>query len=344
MFLREYGKRPSGQHLETIKLSPNYKFKSFQNLTRTEMISKDTSLLKVTKDFLTKPKDIEPSGILPFIKTDLKSLPSEQPLIIWFGHSSYLIKVNGKIILIDPVFSGSASPFSFMIKAFKGSNEYQPEDFPEIDFLLITHDHYDHLDYKSIKALKPKIKQVYCPLGVGSHLTYWSIDWNKITELDWWQSVMINNDIELTATPSRHYTGRGLKRSQMLWCSFVLKTEHHNLYLGGDSGYGPHFKAIGDKFGPFDIAILECGQYNTNWKDIHMMPEETVQANIDLKSKVLFPVHWGKFALAMHNWKEPITRLTKKAYELDVKITTPLIGEIIQLGKHHPESKWWEID
>src|ERR1700752_2899396 len=242
MLFREYGKRPSGAHLENIQQSPNYKFKSFQNLTRTEMMSKDTSFLKTAKEFLNKSKNVEPSGILPFIKTDLKSLPSEHPAIVWFGHSSYLIKINNKIILGDPVFSGSASPFSFMIKAFKGSNEYQPNDFPEIDFLLITHDHYDHLDYKTIKELKPKIKQVICPLGVGSHLNYWGVDWNNINELDWWQSRLVTDDIELTATPSRHYTGRGLKRSQMLWCSFVLKTEHYNLYLGGDSGYGPHFK------------------------------------------------------------------------------------------------------
>lgn len=343
MLFKEYGKRPEGKHLENIKQSQNYRLKKFQNLTRTEMLSKDTSFFKMTKEFFNKSKNAEPSTILPFIKTDLKNLSSNNTQIIWFGHSSYLIKINGKIILVDPVFSGSASPFSFMIKAFKGSNEYQVNDFPEIDFLLITHDHYDHLDYKTIKELKPKIKQVICPLGVGSHLSYWGIDWIKISELDWWQNKMISHDIELIATPSRHYTGRGLKRSQMLWCSFVLKTEHHNLYLGGDSGYGPHFSAIGERFGPFDMAILECGQYNTNWKDIHMMPEETVQANIDLNSRVLFPVHWGKFALAMHDWKEPITRLIKKAHDTDVKITTPLIGEIITINRNYPISKWWEI-
>lgn len=344
MFFREYGRRPEGKHLESIKQSPNYKLKRFQNLTRTEMLSKDVSFLKMTKAFLNKPKNAQPASILPSIKTDLKNLSTHNPQIVWFGHSSYLIKIGEKTILVDPVFSGSASPFSFMIRAFNGSDEYQANDFPDIDFLLITHDHYDHLDYKTIQALKPKIKNVCCPLGVGSHLKYWGIDWNKIIELDWWQSHFITEDIELTATPSRHYTGRGLKRSQMLWCSFILKTEQHNLYLGGDSGFGPHFKAIGDKYGPFDIAILECGQYNVNWKDIHMMPEETVQANIDLNSQVLFPVHWGKFALAFHEWNEPIVRLVKKANELDVKITTPLIGEIISINRHYPITKWWEIE
>lgn len=343
MFFKEYGKKPNGKHLENIKESPNYKLKSFQNTIRTEMLSKETSHFKIMKDFLTKKsKNLEPKKRLPHIKTDLKSIDSNETCIVWFGHSSYFIKTSGKTFLIDPVFSGSASPFSFMIRSFKGTDEYQAEDFPEIDYLLITHDHYDHLDYKTIRKLKPKIKQVICPLGVGSHLNYWGVVWKKITEMDWWQTNSLTPDIELIITPSRHYTGRGLKRSQMLWGSYVLKSKNSTLYLGGDSGYGPHFQTIGEQYGPFDLAILECGQYNDNWKDIHMTPEETVQANIDLKSEVLFPVHWGKFALAMHDWKEPINRLAKKAQEKKVAITTPLIGETILLRKNYPNSKWWE--
>lgn len=343
MFFKEYGKKPNGKHLESIKRSPNYRFKSFQNITKTHMISKEVSHFKIMKDFFTKKsKNLEPKKTLPNIKTDLNALSSNESCIVWFGHSSYFIKTDNKTFLIDPVFSGSASPFSFMIKSFVGTDEYQAKDFPDIDFLLITHDHYDHLDYKTILELKPKIKQVVCPLGIGAHLNYWGIAWNKITELDWWQKSDLTDDIELTVTPSRHYTGRGLKRSQMLWGSYVLKTKTCKLYLGGDSGYGPHFQSIGDKYGPFDLAILECGQYNDNWKDIHMTPEQTVQANIDLNSKVLLPVHWGKFALAMHDWTDPISRLSKKANELNITITTPLIGEVVKLKKHYPNSKWWE--
>lgn len=147
----------------------------------------------------------------------------------------------------------------------------------------------------------------------------------------------------LIAAPARHYTGRGVTRSQMLWCSFILKTSAHSLYLGGDSGYDTHFKTIGEKYGPFDMALLECGQYNNAWPNIHMMPEETVQASIDLKASVLFPIHWAKFALAMHDWDEPVNRVLKKAEELEVNLVTPKIGEVLTLGKLQPNTSWWNL-
>ena len=200
-----------------------------------------------------------------------------------------------------------------MVKAFDGSDIYTVDDFPEIDFLILTHDHYDHLDYKTIKKLKPKVKTIYCSLGLSSHLIYWGFNENIITEMDWWQTNKMADDMTLTAAPARHFSGRGLKRYKTLWSSFILKTSSYNLYLGGDSGYDSHFKEIGEKYGPFDIAILESGQYNTAWPLIHMMPEQTVQAALDLKAKVLLPVHWGKFTLAMHPWNEPVQRVLKAA-------------------------------
>jgi len=341
--LRILGKNPTGQRLARIKQSKNYRNNAFQNLSHTDQISKDSSFLKTGKDFLNKSKNVEPNKVLPFVKTDLNRIDSNEPVIVWFGHSSYFIRVNGKNILVDPVFSGNASPFSFMIKAFKGSNEYSADDMPEIDLLLLTHDHYDHLDYKTIKKLKPKIKQVYCPLGVGSHLEHWGYSNSIITELDWWDQQSFENEIEITAAPARHYTGRGVIRSKMLWCSFILKTKTHSLYLGGDSGYDNHFKDIGEKYGPFDMALLEAGQYNSSWPQIHMMPEETVQASIDLKAKTLFPIHWGKFALAMHDWDEPIRRVLKEAAELNVKVVTPKIGQSFKVNNDHKDQFWWEI-
>ena len=341
--LKALGKNPSGKRLEKIKQSSNYKNKAFQNLSHTPQLSKDSSYVKIMKDNFNKSKNADPQKALPFVKTDLNALISPEPTIVWFGHSSYLIRINNKNILIDPVFSGNASPFSFMIKAFKGSNEYGANDMPEIDLLLLTHDHYDHLDYKTITLLRSKIKQVYCPLGVGSHLEHWGFKETTITEFDWWDTHEFLNDIKITSAPARHYTGRGIVRAQMLWCSYILKTKTHNLYLGGDSGYDSHFKTIGEKYGPFDIALLESGQYNTSWPSIHMMPEETVQASIDLNAKVLFPIHWGKFALAMHDWDEPIKRVLKKAEELKVNLTTPKIGEPVILNQTYPKSNWWEI-
>lgn len=340
--LKIYGKNPSKEKQKRFESSPQFRGQTFYNLSPTRPIAKDSSFLKTTKEFFTKPKTTEPSSPLPFVTTDLKALSSAAPTIVWFGHSSYLIRIHGLNILVDPVLSGHASPFSFMLKAFEGSDYYKPHHIPEIDLLILTHDHYDHLDYNTLMALKSRTGHVVCPLGVGSHLEYWGFDEATITELDWWQDFVFNEQVKLTATPARHYTGRGLIRSRMLWSSFVLEGEGHRLYLGGDSGYDRHFKQIGEKFGSFDIALLEAGQYNTSWPHIHMMPEETVQASVDLNANVLFPVHWAKFALAMHSWNEPIGRVLKKASELNVNVVAPKIGEPLVLDTDHVLNRWWE--
>lgn len=294
------------------------------------------TLLKV----LNKPANTAPPTGLPSVKRDLKTMEIK-PTLTWFGHSSYLLTLSGRTILVDPVFSGHASPFAFMVKNFKGSNVYGAEDMPEIDLLIITHDHYDHMDYGTLKRLKHKIKQVICPLGVGSHLTFWGYDVSLITELDWWQTCTTNTGLELIATPSRHFSGRSLRRARTLWSSFVLKSENTTIYIGGDSGYDKHFKEIGEKYGPFDLAILETGQYNTAWAHIHMMPEEAVQASKDLRASYLLPVHWAKFALAFHPWNEPIERVVKAAAEMNQPLVTPLIGEQVILNEYYPIKKWW---
>ena len=343
MSLKITGKPPSGKHLEKLRQSPNYKKNAFQNLSDTPMLPADISYWKMTKEFFKKNKTKQPPGPVPSVKTDLNNLNSSKPVIVWFGHSSYLIRIEHKNFLIDPVFSGNAAPLSFMIKAFPGSNIYKPEDMPVIDYLILTHDHYDHLDFKTVRKLRNKVNNIYCSLGVSSHLKYWGFDINKITEMDWWESKQLEENISLTAAPARHFSGRGIKRGQTLWSSFILKTKEYNIYLGGDSGYDLHFKEIGDKYGPFDIAMLEAGQYNTMWPLIHMMPEETVQAAVDLKAKSLLPVHWGKFSLALHAWDEPIIRILKKASELNVKVLTPKIGQPLILDNSFRSESWWEI-
>lgn len=337
------GKLPYGKYLEQLKQSPNYKQGAFQNFSATPMKPEGISYWKMMREFFKKHPETAPSVKLPFVKTDLKKLDPAEPVIVWFGHSSYFIRIANKNFLIDPVFSGNAAPLSFMVKAFPGSNEYKAEDMPAIDYLILTHDHYDHLDFKTIRQLRGKVSKVYCSLGVGSHLRYWGIDKNKIVEMDWWQTENLDNNIQLTATPARHFSGRGLKRGQSLWSSFILKTSTHNLFLGGDSGYDNHFKEIGNKYGPFDLAILESGQYNTMWPLIHMMPEETVQAAIDLKAKRLMPVHWGKFRLGMHPWNEPVKRVLAKAKELNVQVLTPKIGEPVSIEKEFKNDHWWEM-
>ncbi len=343
MSLKITGKAPSGKHLEKLKQSPNYKKNAFQNLSDTPMMSNDISYWKMMKEFIHKNKNTAPPGLLPSVKTDLSNLNSSDPVIVWFGHSSYLIRIENKNFLIDPVFSGNAAPLSFMIKAFPGSNIYKPEDMPVIDYLILTHDHYDHLDFKTVRKLRNKVNNIYCSLGVSSHLKYWGFDINKITEMDWWELQQLGQNISITAAPARHFSGRGIKRGQTFWSSFILKTKDHNLYLGGDSGYDSHFKEIGNKYGPFDIAILEAGQYNTMWPLIHMMPEEAVQAAVDLKAKSLLPVHWGKFTLALHAWDEPIKRILDRAKELNMKVLTPKIGQPLILVDGFQTQNWWNL-
>jgi L-ascorbate metabolism protein UlaG (beta-lactamase superfamily) len=336
-----FGADPTGERLARIEKSPNYKNGAFQNLSETPVQSKDFSVLKTAWKFFNPPKTTTPPATLPSVKTDLKNLSSDQPVLVWFGHSSYFIRIDGKNILVDPVFSGNAGPVTFLTKNFLGSNIYSANDFPELDLVLITHDHYDHLDYKTILELKSKTKLFCTSLGVGAHLERWGVAPEKIVEFDWWESRQVEG-MELTAAPARHFSGRGFGRYKSLWSSFVLKTTTYSLYLGGDSGYDTHFKTIGEKYGPFDLALLECGQYNEGWPLIHMMPEQTVQASIDLRAKVLMPVHWSKFQLSLHTWKEPIERVSRAAEEKRVTLTTPMIGQPVTIGKNYPNEKWWE--
>ncbi len=217
----------------------------------------------------------------------------------------------------------------------------RPGPLPSIDAILISHDHYDHLDYGSIRQLKDKTKYFFVPLGVGAHLQHWGVEASKITELDWWQSADIDG-MTFTATPARHFSGRGLTdRDKTLWASWVIKGQDNNIYFSGDSGYRTHFKQIGEQYGPFDFTMIECGQYNEKWEAIHMMPEQSLQAHIDLQGKMMMPIHWGAFNLAVHPWKEPVERLLKAKKE-DMMIATPVIGESFVLSQALPDARWWE--
>jgi L-ascorbate metabolism protein UlaG (beta-lactamase superfamily) len=342
MLLTVLGSSPKGERLERIRRSPNYREGSFHNQSPTDVMLKDASFLGMMRKFLNKPKTTVPATELKAVRTDLNNIIADNPIIVWFGHSSYLIKSKEATILVDPVFSGNASPVSLFAKAFAGADAYAASDFGMIDLLIITHDHYDHLDYQTIKELKPRIKRVCTSLGVGAHLEHWGIEPEKITELDWWETANPLPRITLTATPARHFSGRGIRRNRTLWSSFVLNLQGNKIYIGGDSGYDAHFKEIGAKYGPFDIALLETGQYGENWPLIHMTPEEAVQAAIDIKASVMMPVHWGKFALALHDWHDPIRRVVAEAHRLQVPLTTPRIGEPVILHKSYPETEWWE--
>ncbi len=344
LHLPRFGKLPSGSRLKKISQSPNYKNGQFQNLSDTPMITEGVGFFSVLQQFLFDKKTrVKPVDTIPSVKTDLLNLDPAKDVLVWFGHSSYFMQVDGKKILVDPVFSAAASPVSFNIKAFNGTNIYTPDDIPEIDFLFITHDHWDHLDYKTIKALKPKIKSIICALGVGEHLERWGFDKIIINEQNWNEEINLGDGFAINTVAARHFSGRGFVRNKSIWVSFILKTPTMKIFIGGDSGYDTHFPEIGNTYGPFDLAILENGQYNKNWKYIHMQPSETLQAATDLQAKRLFPVHNSKFPLSVHPWDEPLKTITELNKEVKLNLATPMIGEELFLKDSDQQfSKWWE--
>jgi L-ascorbate metabolism protein UlaG (beta-lactamase superfamily) len=333
-----FGKPASGTRLERIKKSPNYTGNQFVNQNHTPNFAEGVTMPMVLKSFFFENSpNGKPKQPLPSHKTDLTKISDDS--FVWFGHSSYLLRTSNKNILVDPVFSGNASPLSFTTKAFPGSNVYGVADMPEIDYLIITHDHWDHLDYRTVIALDKKVKHIITGLGTGSHLEHWGISPAKITELDWWESFTGEDGFRFTATPARHFSGRGFKRNQHLWISLVLETGAKKIYLGGDSGFDAHFKVIGNKFGSFDLAILECGQYHPYWKYIHMLPEETVLAADDLNAKKFIPVHWGKFRLSLHDWDEPVKTVSQQ--KSASVLITPEIGKAINTEIPNESIQWW---
>lgn len=345
LFMRQsqFGKASLGDRFDRIKSSPNYRNGKFQNLNYTPDLKEGVSYYTVMKDFFFgKSKRSIPGSILPSVKTDLNALNPGKDVMVWFGHSSYFLQIDGKKILVDPVLSGSASPVKFTTRSFKGSDVYTTNDIPVIDYLFITHDHWDHLDYKTIIELNPKIRKVITGLGVGAHLESWGYDKSIIVERDWNEEVVLDPGFVVNTTTARHFSGRGFKRNGTLLLSFVLTTPGMKIFLGGDSGYDTHFKQIGNQYGPFDVAILECGQYNEYWKYIHMMPEEVVQATLDLKAKALIPVHWSKFSLALHDWDDSIIRVTKESKRNNVPVINPMIGEEVDLKATAVFANWWE--
>lgn len=337
-----FGALPTGERLKRIQKSPHYKNGKFNNLSFTPQLAEDTNMLKVLYRFIfDTTSNTKPNKTFNFKKSDIKNLPINEDVYIWMGHSSYYLQIDGKRILVDPVFSGSSSPISFTSKAFQGTDLYNPDDFNEIDYLVITHDHWDHLDHKTVVELEPKVKHVVTSLGTGAHLERWNYPSQKITELDWFEKKNFSNGFTFNAEPARHFSGRGLKRDQALWASFVLQTPHKTIYIGGDSGYDTHFKEIGQKYS-IDYAILENGQYNKDWRYIHLLPGEQDQAMKDLNARNLIPVHNSKFKLAIHPWKEPLDQILvnkKSNYEL----WTPQIGEKISLNSsENHTTNWWK--
>ena len=343
-----FGKDPEGKHLEKIQSSPHFDKEkdSFVN-RRPDILStmrEGQSMFKLTLEFLFGgQKHRSPSEKLPEVKPDVEEFlkKSDKLKFIWFGHSTFLINFDETIILFDPIFSTAASPVSFAVKRFQPP-VLKLEELPEIHYIVISHDHYDHLDMETIQFFKNKKTKFITPLGVTSHIKEWGVEAERLTELDWWDSIHTEN-LEFILTPAQHFSGRkGSNQMKTLWGSWIVRSKNQSLYFSGDSGFDTHFKTIGDKYGPFDITFIENGQYDLKWKEVHVLPEETAQAFIDLKGKRLVPVHWGMFDLSLHSWFDPIERLEKEAEKRNLNLLTPKFGQIVKLEEETIFEKWWK--
>lgn len=344
----QFGGEHTPSDIIRFEQSENFIDGKFQNQspTKTSPSLSDTGRLlqamfgDVSEPSPSKPIKVEKVHYDEFVQRSVKTK------FVWFGHSTFLIEIEGKRILLDPVFSEVPAPHPWLgNKRFSKELPIKVRDLPQIDAVIISHDHYDHLDYESILQIKGRVKKYFVPLGLGSHLQAWGVAKTDIVEMDWWDETTFDN-LKLIAAPARHFSGRGFSDSRAtLWASWIIQSESENIFFSGDSGYDGHFKEIGEKYGPFDLALMECGQYNDNLPDypIHLYPEQTAQAALDVKAEFTLPIHWAAFKLNQHPWKEPIERLSKKADQLNVKLVTPKIGQVFMLNNlENTSTPWWE--
>ena len=272
-----------------------------------------------------------PQQPIPTVKTNLKSLPTDSDWLVWFGHSSYLFCLNGTRYLVDPVLQPEW-PAMLMMKPFAGTDIYRPEDLPDIDVLIITHEHWDHMEYATLRDIRERVQMVICPLGIADYLRYWGYANEQIKEMDWYDQLPMTNDqLQITALPSRHFSNRLLgKRNQTLWASFMVESGGRKVYIGGDGGYDKRFAEIHERFGSVDLALLENGQYNANWKYIHTTPEDLEKVILDLQAKQVFTVHHDKFALSVHPWYEPDSVAHDLATKHNINLLDAPIGTIVK--------------
>ena len=318
---------------ERIQASPNYRDGMFQNQEATPQFTGDSASTRGTLwRFLTNKDTLRvPNKPLQVVKTDLKSLPTDSDWLVWFGHSSYLFCLNGTRYLVDPVLKPEW-PATLMMKPFAGTDIYRPDDLPDIDVLIITHEHWDHLEYATLRDIRDRVKQVVCPLGIADYLRYWGYADEQIIEMDWYEEYPISNiQSSITCLPSRHFSNRLLgKRNQTLWASFMVEAGGRKVYIGGDGGYDKRFAEIHERFGVVDLALLENGQYNANWKYIHTTPEDLEKVILDLQAGQVFTVHHDKFALSVHPWDEPDSVAHDIATKHNIRLLDAPIGTVVK--------------
>jgi L-ascorbate metabolism protein UlaG (beta-lactamase superfamily) len=333
------GTLPKNERLQRISQSPQYRGGKFVDTIPRQ----EPNTLAAGKRWLKGVPHSQPDAPLPVLTrhtSDFEAPPASELRITWFGHSSLLVEIEGKRILVDPVWGDRCSPSSFVGPTRFHAVPIPIEQLPALDAVVISHDHYDHLDYPSILALKERPLRFIVPLGVGAHLAYWGIEPERITELDWWQSTELNG-LHLVATPARHFSGRGLGADVTLWSGWAMIGQRRRVYYSGDTAMFEGFAQIGERLGPFDATLIEVGAYDAMWADVHLGPEQAVQAHRSVRGGVLFPVHWGTFDLALHSWVEPAERVLAAAALEDVRVVTPRPGESIDPLAPPTPARWW---
>ncbi len=334
------GRRPDAERRKRFERSPQWRDGRFRN---PQPIWNDFP--RAIRAALKPSPYASPAQPVPVARIDpavLKAAPESGLRITWLGHSTTLIEIDGVRVLTDPVWGGRASPVDWVgVRRW-----YEPPlalaDLPPIDAVLISHDHYDHLDHRTIRALNERHVTFIVPLGVGAHLEYWGVPAYRIVELDWWESIGIGELVEITSTPARHASARGLfDKDLTLWSGYALRGAKHRVYFSGDTGMQESFTEIARRLGPFDATLIEVGEYNANWPDWHIGPEQAVEAHRLVQGRVMIPIHWGLFNLAPHTWTEPVERAVAAAARAGVTLATPRPGESVEPTRAAAVTRWW---
>lgn len=344
---KQFGAKVTEVEREAYRRSPQWDGEKFNNLEETTMKVPFKAIPRLMFNQMFGRRKREPKTLIqhaPFNKEAFLE-DSEEAKFIWFGHSAILCRMNGKTIFIDPMLGPDAAPIApFKIKRFNTISLDLIDELPPIDLLIMSHDHYDHLDLKSIERLAPKVETIYTALGVARHLKSWGIDASKITEFDWWEAHDYEG-IKITFTPTRHFSARGMRdRFHGLWGGWSLQNASENIWFSGDGGYGAHFEEIGERMGPFDLAFMECGQYNELWNLIHLFPYEAIDAATDAGAKLIMPVHWGSFTLSDHKWTDPVEGFVDTAENESQPYFVPRIGQMFtKSSAPNLRERWWEL-
>lgn len=338
----QVGQKPRGERLERIRKSPNYDIErgGFVNATPTVTMTNEDSDSGIVDFLFGKYPDRVPEYALPSVKTDLKHLDKQSDILVWLGHSSVYMQIDGVRYLFDPVLTNSF-PVSVMMKPFRGTDIYTPDDIPEIDYLIITHDHWDHLDYYTVTSIQERVKHVVTPLGVGQHLEYWGYPAEKLHELDWGEDWTVNENTTILCLPSRHFSGRMGGHNPTLWASFLIDGKR-KVYVSGDGGYDERFKMIGEKYPDIDLVIMENGQYNKSWSQIHLMPEQLAKAIDELHPRYAMTYHNSKYKLSVHTWYDPLEEIYQNAQGKTWNLLTPKIGQTIDMSSPNTDDLWWK--